>query len=56
MALVLAWLLKIPANIQPVVGTTRPDRIRECAQALKFQLSDEEWYQLWITARGASLP
>ncbi len=55
-ALVLAWLMKIPANIQPVIGTTKPDRIRECAQALAFHLSDEEWYQLWITARGASLP
>ncbi len=55
-ALVLAWLMKVPANIQPVIGTTKPDRIRECAQALTFHLSDEEWYQLWITARGASLP
>jgi predicted oxidoreductase len=55
-ALVLAWLMKIPANIQPVIGTTKPPRIRECAQALTFEFSDEDWYQLWITARGSSLP
>ena len=40
----LAWLLKHPAKIQPVLGTTRPDRLRAFAKALSVSLSREEWY------------
>jgi predicted oxidoreductase len=32
-AILLAWLLKNPATIQPVLGSTRPDRLRACAKA-----------------------
>ena len=42
-AILLAWLLKHPAKIQPVLGTTRPDRLRACAKALSVSLSREEW-------------
>ena len=55
-AIVLAWLLRHPARIQPVIGTTRPARIRACAQALGVRLSREEWYRLYVTARGRALP
>ncbi|HVO18624.1 MAG TPA: aldo/keto reductase [Anaeromyxobacter sp.] len=55
-AIVLAWLLKHPAGIQPVLGTTRPDRLRACAEAFRVELSREEWYQLFATARGESMP
>jgi len=55
-AIVLAWLLKHPAQIQPVIGTVRPERIRACGAALQVQLSREEWYQLYVSARGQRLP
>jgi predicted oxidoreductase len=55
-AILLAWLLKHPAKIQPVLGTTRPDRLRSCAQALTVSLSREEWYSLFAAARGAPMP
>ena len=55
-AILLAWLLKHPANIQPVLGTTRPDRLRACAKALSVSLSREEWYSLFAAARGAPMP
>ena len=42
-AILLAWILKHPATIQPVLGTTRPDRLRACAKALSVSLSREEW-------------
>ena len=51
-AVVLAWLLRHPAGIQPVVGTTNPDRIRATAQAFDVSLTREEWYALYTTARG----
>lgn len=51
-SIVLAWLLKHPAGIQPVIGTSNPTRILACADATTIELSREEWYDLWITARG----
>jgi len=55
-SLVLAWLMQHPAGIQPVIGSTHPDRIRACGAAAQVRLSRAEWYQLYITARGNNLP
>jgi len=55
-AIVLGWLLRHPAPIQPVIGTTKPARIAASALADAVELSREEWYQLLIAARGAPLP
>jgi predicted oxidoreductase len=55
-AILLAWLLKHPAKIQPVLGTSRPDRLRACAKAVSVSLSREEWYALFAAARGAPMP
>ncbi len=52
----LAWLLKHPAHIVPIIGTAKPDRIREAAQADKVHLSRDEWYRLLEAARGGRLP
>ncbi len=52
----LAWLLKHPAKIQPIVGSIRPDRIREAVRAEQLELTREEWYRLLIAARGEPLP
>jgi len=52
----LAWLLKHPAQIQPVIGSTNPDRIREAVKATELELNREEWYRLLLAARGEPLP
>lgn len=52
----LSWVLRHPAGIQPIIGTTRPDRIRTAVRALDLRLSHEEWYDLFIAARGYALP
>lgn len=54
--IVLAWLMRHPAGIQPVLGTTRPERLRACAQADTISLSREEWYALFTEARGNEVP
>ena len=54
--IVLAWLLMHPAQIQPVIGTTHPARIRACGDALRVRLSREQWYALYVAARGRELP
>ena len=55
-AIVLAWLLRHPAGIQPVLGTIQPARLRACARAVEVQLSRVEWYELFEAARGERMP
>jgi predicted oxidoreductase len=55
-AIALAWLLKHPAKIVPILGTSRPDRLAACARSLEVTLSREEWYRLFETARGRPMP
>jgi predicted oxidoreductase len=52
----LAWLLRHPAGIVPIVGSVQPDRIRDAVGADDFELSREEWYALLVAARGQGLP
>lgn len=52
----LAWLLKHPARILPIVGSTDPQRIRQLTQAADLDLTREEWYRLLLAARGEALP
>jgi predicted oxidoreductase len=52
----LAWLLRHPAGIVPVVGTANPDRIRDAARADELELGREDWYTLTTAARGVGLP
>jgi predicted oxidoreductase len=52
----LAWLLRHPSGIIPVVGTIRPERIKDAAKADELDLSREEWYRILLAARGEGLP
>lgn len=55
-AIALAWLMRHPSGIVPIVGTTHPDRIREAAKADDIELTRDEWYRLMGTARQRPLP
>ncbi|WP_115790281.1 aldo/keto reductase [Arthrobacter silvisoli] len=57
-AVLLGWLMKHPARISPVVGSSRPERIAACAGAadVAASMTRIEWYTLWSTARGAAMP
>jgi predicted oxidoreductase len=55
-AILIAWILRHPARIQPLPGTTNPDRIRAAAEAEQVSLTREEWYRLFVAGRGEALP
>jgi len=55
-ALLVAWILRHPANIQAIIGTTRPERIKAACRGADFSLTREEWYELYIAGRGEALP
>lgn len=55
-AILVAWVLRHPAQVQAVIGTTNPERMAGSCQACEITLSREEWYRLYIAGRGAPLP
>ena len=54
-AVAVAWLMRHPAGIQPIAGTTSPAHLRELARAADFTLTRPEWYSLYLSA-GKRLP
>jgi predicted oxidoreductase len=55
-AVAIAWLLRHPANIVPIMGSNRLDRIRRFDDASKVDLSAEEWFGLLEQASGQPAP
>lgn len=55
-AILVAWLLRHPAGIQPIVGTTNPERLTASCAADGIGMSREEWYALFTAARGHRVP
>lgn len=54
-AIAIAWLLRHPARMQPIVGTTNADRLKEICKASDVTLSRPEWYEIYKAA-GNKLP
>ena len=52
----LAWLLRHPARIVPIVGSADPGRIRAMTAACEIELDRETWYRLTEAARGERMP
>ncbi len=51
----IAWLLRHPAHMQPIIGTTNPQRVKDSAKASDITLSRQEWYAIYLAA-GNKLP
>ncbi len=53
--LAIAWLLRLPEKMQPIVGSTNIERLEQIARASEINLSREDWYALYLAA-GYRLP
>jgi len=54
--IMLAWLLKHPSVIFPIIGTTTPSRIAAAGRALEIEYSREDWYRLLEARNGRPVP
>lgn len=52
----LAWLLKHPSKIFPVIGTTKSERIRESAKSVSISVELQDWFEMLKTAMGREMP
>lgn len=51
----IAWILRHPAHMQPVIGTMNPNRLKDCCKAADICLERREWYEIYFAA-GNKLP
>jgi predicted oxidoreductase len=54
-AIAIAWILRHPAHMQPIVGTTNPARLRDICKASGVTITRQEWYEIYLAA-GNKLP
>jgi predicted oxidoreductase len=55
-AVAVAWLLRHPARILPVMGTNNLSRINSLSDALKVTLDRETWFEIYTAALGHEVP
>lgn len=48
----LAWLLKHPSSIIPVIGTSSVDRIKSAVAAMNLELSRDQWFRILVASEG----
>ncbi|QNM84823.1 aldo/keto reductase [Polaribacter pectinis] len=53
--LLLAWILKHPAKVSPVIGTTNKQRILDANKALEIDLELQDWFQLLVASKGEEM-
>lgn len=51
-AVALAWLMRHPAGILPVIGTNDLDRIARISDCCRVRMDRETWFELWTLAEG----
>ena len=54
-AIAIAWILRHPAHMQPIVGTTNAARLKDICRASDITISRKEWYEIYLAA-GNKLP
>ncbi len=54
--LLLAWILKHPSGIHPVIGTTTEKRLKLAVEAAKIELELEDWFLILQAAQGHNVP
>jgi predicted oxidoreductase len=54
--ILLAWVLKHPANVIPVAGTVNIARIQALMKATTLQMETEDWFAIWTESMGNRVP
>lgn len=54
--LLLAWIMRHPAGIHPVVGTTNKTRLKQAVEASKINLEVEDWFLILVASQGHKVP
>nr|WP_263314060.1 aldo/keto reductase [Mammaliicoccus sp. Marseille-Q6498] len=50
-----SWILRLPAKAMPIVGSSKIERVDEAVKATKIQLTDQEWFDIYVASRGEDI-
>ncbi len=50
-AMSVAWILRHPAHMQPIAGTTSPKHLEELCEAANIEMTRQDWYALYLVGR-----
>jgi predicted oxidoreductase len=53
---IYSWLLKHPAQIMPIIGTGKIDRIKNAVESMEISMTLEQWYRIYTASRGEDVP
>ncbi|MGL0941928.1 aldo/keto reductase [Vibrio vulnificus] len=53
---VYAWVRKLPSLPIPIIGSGKIERVQSAVNALKIELSREQWYRVWVASKGHGVP
>jgi predicted oxidoreductase len=54
--ILLAFVLKHPSKIIPVIGSTKIERLKSAYDAAQINIEREEWFMLWRSSKGHEIP
>jgi predicted oxidoreductase len=52
----LAWIMRHPARVLPVMGTGKLERLQAAVDAEQLAMSREQWYRVWVASKGHGVP
>lgn len=55
-SIVTAWLLKHPATIMPIMGTSQIERMQDAVKGLELTITDQEWFDIYVAVLGHDIP
>ncbi|MGI2259277.1 aldo/keto reductase [Shewanella sp. GXUN23E] len=53
---VFAWVRMLPSKPRPILGSGNIARVRDALASTKLSLSREQWYRIWVAAKGHGVP
>lgn len=53
---IYAWVRRLPSKPLPIIGSGKIERVQTAVDALKFELTREQWYRIWVASKGHGVP
>lgn len=53
---IYAWVRKLPSNPLAIIGSGKIERVEAAVDSLKLELTNEQWYRVWIASKGHGVP
>lgn len=53
---IYAWVRRLPSKPLPIIGSGKIERVKAAVDALKLEMTREQWYRIWVASKGHGVP